>query len=70
MTLHFSKILAVTFLPDKQIVNFSVSEIDFASVSADFGVGGLVLTSKSGSSRYFASDGQISKSVRRLEFIF
>ena len=42
----------------------------FSSFSADFRGARLFLTSKSSSSRFFALDGQIFRSVRRLELIF
>ena len=42
----------------------------FSLFSADFRGARLFLTSKSSSSRNFASDGQISRSVRHLEPIF
>ena len=41
--------------------------IGFLSFSADFVGARRVLTSKSDSLRYFASDGQFLRSVRRLE---
>ena len=49
--------------------NFSISESGFSQFLADFGGARLVLTSKSDSWRYFASDGQIFRSVGRLELI-
>ena len=42
----------------------------FSSFSVDFRGAMLFLTSKSSSSRFFALDGQIFRSVRRLEVIF
>ena len=48
---------------------FSISESGFSQFSADFGGARLVLMSKSDSWRYFASDGQIFRSVGRLELI-
>ena len=48
---------------------FSISESGFSQFSADFGGARLFLTSKSDSWRYFASDGQIFRSVGRLELI-
>ena len=42
----------------------------FSSFSADFRGARLFLTSKSNSSRFFALDGQIFRSVRPLELIF
>ena len=42
----------------------------FSSFSVDFRGARLFLTSKSSSSRFFASDGQIFRSVRRSELIF
>ena len=42
----------------------------FSSFSVDFRGARLFLTSKSSSSRFFALDGQIFRSVRRLELIF
>ena len=42
----------------------------FSSFSVDFRGARLFLTSKSSSSRFFALDGQIFRSVRRLEVIF
>ena len=47
----------------------SISESGFSQFLADFGGARLVLTSKSDSWRYFASDGQIFRSVGRLELI-
>ena len=44
--------------------------LGFSSFSADFRRAGLFLTSKSSSSRFFALNGQIFRSVRRLELIF
>ena len=49
---------------------FMVSELSFSSFLIDFGGARLFLTSKSSSSRFFALDGQIFRSVRRLELIF
>ena len=43
---------------------------DFSLFWVDFRGARLFLTSKSSSSRFFASDGQIFRSVRRLEVIF
>ena len=42
----------------------------FSSFSVDFRGARLFLTSKSSSSRFFALDGQIFRSVRRLQLIF
>ena len=54
--------------------NFSEKNSDFvfgfSSFSVDFRGARLFLTSKSSSSRFFALDGQIFRSVRRLEVIF
>ena len=54
--------------------NFSEKNSDFffgfSSFSVDFRGARLFLTSKSSSSRFFALDGQIFRSVRRLELIF
>ena len=44
-------------------------EIGFSAFLADFRGARLFLTSKSSSSRFFALDGQIFRSVRRLELI-
>ena len=49
---------------------FMISEPSFSSFLIDFGGARLFLTSKSSSSRFFALDGQIFRSVRRLELIF
>ena len=46
-----------------------VSDIGFSSFSGDFGGARLVLTSKSASSRYFASDGRVLRPVRGLEAV-
>ncbi len=40
--------------------------MSFSSCSADLGGARLVVTSKSGSSKYFASGGQILRSVQRF----
>ena len=48
----------------------AISEFSFSSFLIDFGGARLFLTSKSSSSRFFALDGQIFRSVRRLELIF
>ena len=47
-----------------------ISEHSFSSFLIDFGGARLFLTSKSNSLRFFALDGQIFRSVRRLELIF
>ena len=49
---------------------FTISELSFSSFLIDFGGARLFLTSKSSSSRFFALDGQIFRSVRRLGLIF
>ena len=49
---------------------FFSEKIGFSSFSVDFRGARLFLTSKSSSSRFFASDGQIFGSVRRLGLIF
>ena len=49
---------------------FTISELSFSSFLIDFGGARLFLTSKSNSSRFFALDCQIFRSVRRLELIF
>ena len=49
---------------------FTISEFSFSSFLIDFGGARLFLMSKSSSSRFFALDGQIFRSVRRLGFIF
>ena len=49
---------------------FTISELSFSSFLIDFGGARLFLTSKSSSSRFFALDGQIFRSVRPLELIF
>ena len=46
---------------------FSISEFIFSLFLIDFGGARLFLTSKSSSSRFFALDSQIFRSVRRLE---
>ena len=46
------------------------SGVRFSSFSIDFGGARLFLTSKSSSSRFFAVDGQIFRSVRPLGLIF
>ena len=48
----------------------SIFFFGFSSFSVDFRGARLFLTSKSSSSRFFALDGQIFRSVRRLEVIF
>ena len=50
--------------------NFTISEFSFSSFLIDFGGARLFLMSKSSSSRFFALDGQIFRSVRRLGLIF
>ena len=47
----------------------SASEICFSSFLADFGGARLVLTAKSGSSKYFASDWRVLRSIRGLEAV-
>ena len=47
-----------------------IPEFSFSSFLIDFGGARLFLMSNSNSSRFFALDGQISRSVRRLELIF
>ena len=49
---------------------FTISEFSFSSFLIDFGGARLFLTSNSSSSRFFALDGQIFRSVRRLGLIF
>ena len=49
---------------------FRIFFFGFSSFSVDFRGARLFLTSKSSSSRFFALDGQIFRSVRRLEVIF
>ena len=49
---------------------FTISKLSFSSFLIDFGGARLFLTSKSSSSRFFALDGQIFRSVRPLEVIF
>ena len=49
---------------------FTIPELSFSSFLIDFGEARLVLTSKSSSSRFFALDGQIFRSIRRLGLIF
>ena len=49
---------------------FSDLFLSFSLFSADFRGARLFLTSKSSSSRFFALDGQIFRSVRRLGLIF
>ena len=49
---------------------FTISELSFSSFLIDFGGARLFLTSKSSSSRFFALDCQIFRSVRRLGLIF
>ena len=49
---------------------FKISELSFSSFLIDFRGARLFLTSKSSSSRFFALDGQILRSVRRLGLIF
>ena len=49
---------------------FTISEFSFSSFLIDFGGARVFLTSKSNSSRFFALDGQIFRSVRPLELIF
>ena len=49
---------------------FTISEFSFSLFLIDFGGARLFLTSNSSSSRFFALDGQIFRSVRRLGLIF
>ena len=49
---------------------FTISELSFSSFLIDFEGARLLLMSKSSSLRFFALDGQIFRSVRRLELIF
>ena len=49
---------------------FRIFFFGFSSFSVDFRGARLFLTSKSSSSRFFALDGQIFRSVRRLGLIF
>ena len=55
---------------EKKSELFTMSELSFSSFLIDFGGARLFLTSNSSSSRFFALDGQIFRSVRRLELIF
>ena len=68
----FQTICKFRFFDAKKLFQKEISDLffGFSSFSTDFRGARLVLTSKSGSSRYFASDGQIFRSVRRLELIF
>ena len=54
----------------KKLEFFMISEFSFSLFLIVFGGARLFLTSKSSSSRFFALDGQIFRSVRRLELIF
>ena len=63
--------LPKTFKKQKKILNFfAISELSFSSFLIDFGGARLFLTSNSSSSRFFALDGQIFRSVRPLKLIF
>ena len=50
----------------KKLEFVTISEFSFSSSLLDFGGARLVLTSKSSSSKYFVSDGQILRSGRRF----
>ena len=54
----------------KNLIFFTISEFSFSSFLIDFGGARLFLMAKSNSSRFFALDGQIFRSVRPLELIF
>ena len=63
---NFDVLTSIFFFSGKKIVFF----FGFSSLSVDFRGARLFLTSKSSSSRFFALDGQIFRSVRRLGLIF
>ena len=69
---RFRRFANFDFLTPK--IFFSEKSLDFvfgfSLFSADFRGARLFLTSKSSSSRFFALDGQIFRSVRPLELIF
>ena len=68
----FQTICKFRFLTSKIIFgkNFGFFFFGFSLFSVDFRGARLFLTSKSSSSRFFALDGQIFRSVRRLGLIF
>ena len=70
-TRHFGQFAKIKILtPKKKIAQSFFREKCFSAFSADFGGARLDLTSESDSSRYLASDGQIFRSIRRLEPFF
>ena len=68
----FQTICKFRFFDVEKIFSEKISDFffGFSSFSVDFRGARLFLTSKSSSSRFFALDGQIFRSVRRLEVIF